>query len=50
MLGGGVIAFAERVVADAALRIDEVVSRPITVLEGPLKRIIVVDRYWKADF
>lgn len=37
-------------VADAALRVDEVVCRPIPVLEGAPNRIVVIDRHRKADF
>ena len=39
-----VLAFAEMVVADAALRVDEVVRRPVLVVEGAPDRVVVVDR------
>ena len=39
-----VVAFAEMVVADLALGIDEVVRRPVAVVEGAPDRVVVVDR------
>ena len=39
-----VVAFAEMVVADVALGIDEIMRRPVLVVEGAPDRIVVVDR------
>ncbi len=44
VLALAVLAFAEMVVADLALRIDEVMRRPVLVVEAAPDRIVVVQR------
>src|ERR1700733_11983688 len=48
-LGLVILAFAEMVVAHAALRIDEIVRRPVFVVERSPDFIVVVDRHRIAD-
>src|SRR5438132_10593917 len=48
-LGAVIIAFAEMMMANTALGIDEVMRRPIFVVEGAPDRIVVVDRQRIAD-
>src|ERR1700729_4349349 len=44
LLGFGIVALAEEVVADLALGVDEIIRRPIFIVERAPDRIIVVDR------
>src|SRR3984885_8246305 len=49
LLGFGVVALAEEVVADLALGVDEIIRWPIFVVERAPDRIIVVDCDWIVD-
>src|SRR5438093_7261188 len=46
LFGLFVFALAEMMMANAPLRIDEIESRPIFVLESTPYRIVVIDRDW----
>ena len=48
-LGFLVLAFAEVVVPDPTLRVGEVQSRPVVVVERPPDGVVVVDRHRVAD-
>jgi hypothetical protein len=43
LFGFSVVALAEEVVANLAFGVDEIVSRPIFIVEGAPDRIIIVD-------
>src|SRR5262249_3438724 len=48
-LGFLILAFAELLVADAPLRVDEIERRPVLVVEGAPDRVVVVDHHRIGD-
>ena len=44
LFGFVIVAFAEMMIAPASLRIDEVVGRPISIVEGAPDGVVAVDR------
>ena len=49
-LGFGIVTFAEVVVPNAALRVNEVMRGPIPVVEGSPDGVVIVDGHGVIDF